>query len=655
MIAKIIPFTRLPHFIISRGQKREISFFDYKVPKELEGKIKFGQIVEIYFRDKKIQGLIVGLKKTSSEKKLKEIKKIIFEESLITGEQFKLIKWLASYYFASLPTILKTSLPKVIKLKKSSISVFRNRDIYQPKIFESQPLKVSQKFIPTLKKIVNIFEKTKRKKFLLYWDEPIKKMAFYYAVIKKTLEKNQKILILVPEIDQINFILKYLYNLTDEIAILHSKLKKSELWFNWQKILDGEMKIIIGTRMAVFAPIKNLGLIILEDEENNLYHSEQFPYYDARTIAWKMTKLSRARLIFSSQAPRVETYWYTFGQKKFLPFDLRKEEKTRFKLIDMVEEMRKGNFSPLSDDLKEAIINAIKKGKKIILYLKRKGFATFNFCQDCGYLFSCPRCDLPLTAHKKNKIYYLYCHHCGYEEELPLKCPACQGVEIKMKGLGIQKIGEILTERDEIFKKKVVLIDESTKKEIEKGDIIVTTIPFWRNYNEKLTNNFELIGLINADVMLNQPDFRSFEKTFQELVAISNWSKFLKINLIIQTWSKDNYAIQSALNNDFKNFYWPEIETRKEFSYPPFRKFFKLTIQEKNWKKINKIAQEFEKKINLIRNKNIKIFPYHLPPRRKIVFEKSYLIKIKDTHPLSPLPDEIKKIFPENSFLEPVG
>ncbi len=640
MIAKVIPLTRLPYFVISRGIKREISFFDYKVPKELEKKINFGQLVKIYFRNKKISGLVVGLKKTSKERKLKSIEKIIFDQPIIFKNYLKMIKWLSSFYFASPSTILKTSLPEVTK-KSAVVNVE----------LSTQELKISKNFLPQLKKMINIFNYSKRKKFLLIWQNYFEKFALYYFLIKKTLEKKQKVLILLPEIDQIELFLKYFKNLTDEISILHSNLKKSEIWTNWQKILNGKAELIIGTRMAIFAPIENLGLIILEDEENDLYRSEQFPYYDARTIAWKLTKLSKTKLIFSSQAPRVETYWYTFSQKKFLPFDLKKEKKMKIvKLIDMKEEMRKGNFSPLSDDLKETIFNTIKKKKKVILYLKRKGYTTFNFCQDCGYLFSCPRCDLPLIAHKKNKIYYLICHHCGYEEELPLKCPFCQGTEIKMKGLAIQKIEEILAPFANVER-----IDSTSKDKSFDKEIIITTLPFWRNFNEDWIRDIGLIGIVNADVLLNQPDFHSTEKTFQEIVAIINWVNHFNIPLIIQTWSKENYAIENAYLFNFKNFYQQELEIRRDFSYPPFTRIFRLTIQEKKWEKLKKISQNFEKNIQSLRNKNFKIFPYSLPPRRKKIFEISFLIKIKNLYSLAPLPNEIKKILPQNSFLEAIG
>jgi len=631
MIAKVVPFVRLPYFSPDK-KKREISFFDYKIPKDLEKKIDFGQLVKIPFKNKIVFGLIIGLKKTSKKKKLKEIKEIVFEKKLITKEQFKLIKWLSSFYLSSLPTLLKTSLPKLIK--KPNETSF---------IFEKEKLKIPKSFINDLKRIVDLFTKSKRKKFLLLWNDFIRKTAVYYMLIKKTLEKNKKVLILVPEIDQIQFFLKYLSNLTEKIAILHSKLKSSEIWSIWKKFLENEIDIVIGTRMSIFLPFKNFELIIIEDEENDLYKSKLFPYYDARTIAWKISKISKTKVIFSSSAPRVETFYYTFYQKKFFPIDIRRDLYGKIFLIDMKEEIRKGNFSPLSELFEELISKVIENNKTVILYLKRKGFSTFNFCFDCGKVFFCPRCNIPLRTHKENNLYWLTCYHCGYLEELPLKCPNCGGTEIKMKGIAIQKVKEYL-EQNEIFKNK-----------IKEGKIIITTSKIWESNDKNFIENIGLVGVVNADVILNQPDFLSFEKTFQELKKISNWSKIFKIPLVIQTWSKENYAIYNAIIDDLSEFYRQEISLRQEFLYPPFRKFFKLTIQEKNWKKLDKVAQEFEKKINLIRNKNIKIFPYYLPPRRKIVLEKSYLIKIKDTHPLSPLPNEVKKILPQNSFLEPIG
>lgn len=642
MIAKVVPFIRLP-YSLSYKQKREISFFDYRIPKELEKEIKIGQLVEIYFKNKKVIGLIIGLKKTSKEKKLKEIERIIFKENLINKDQLKLLRWLSSFYLASFSTILKTSLPQPVK-NKTRLKIHNHEKQHEI------DLKISKKFLPDLKKMINIFTYSKRKKFLVFWQNPFEKIALYYFLIKKTLDKKQKILILLPEMDQIENLLKYLNKISNKISVLHSKLKKSEIWLNWQKILNNEIDIVIGTRMAIFAPIKNLGLIIVEDEESDLHHSKQFPYYDTRLIAWKLTKINKTKLIFSSQAPKTETYWYTFNQNKFLPLDLRKTKQTKLRIVDMKEEMRKGNFSPLSDDLKEAIIDNLKRKKRVILYLKRKGFATFNFCQDCGYLFSCFRCNLPLTAHKKNKIYYLLCHHCGYEQELPLKCPVCQGVEIKMKGLAIQKIEEILSSIGQVKS-----IENTTKDRSLDKEIIVTTLPFWQDYNKNWTENVGLVGMINADILLNHPDFRSSEKTFQEIVSIINWTNYFKIPLIIQTWSKDNTAIENAYLLNFKNFYQQELEIRREFFYPPFVRLFKLIIQEKNKEKLQKISCQFKKEFERIQNKNIKIFPLIIPPKRKKIFETNFLIKIKNSHPLSPLANEIKKILPLNSFLDPLS
>jgi primosomal protein N' (replication factor Y) (superfamily II helicase) len=649
MIAKVIPLIRLPIFLSNGKEKKDFSFFDYLVSKELESEIKFGQIVIVPFRKQKIRGLVVGFKKISKEKNLKEIKKIFFQQSLINEEQLAVIKWLSSFYSASCSTIAKTILPKIITKKNINLSFFEKT------IDEKVDLKISKDFVNQARKIINLVNYSKRKKFLLLWQSINQKIALYYFLVKKLLVLKQRILIVVPTLEEAIFIFKHLKKITSNIIIFHSEFSQQEIWQKWQAVINDTADIVITTRLGIFAPIKNLGLIILDNEENNLYKSEQFPYYDARKIVWKISKIDKPRIIFTSQAPRAETYYFTFEQNKFLPLNLRKEEiKKNLVLVDMDREMKKGNFSMISDSLEDSLLEAVKSGKKVLLYLKRKGYATFIFCEDCGRIFNCPHCNLPLKTHKKNNILWLYCHHCSYHEEIPLKCPSCGGTEIKIKGTGIQKISELLGQKYEILKNKISIVDEKTKDgSFPNNQIIITTLPFWRNFDQSNFNNLAFVGLINADIMLSRPDYRSFEETFQELMAIKNWTSFFHHKLIVQTWSKENYAVSDAVTNAFDDFYWRELKTRKEFSYPPFKRVMRLTIQDRNWQRLNTIAENFERDFSKLESKNIKLSPYFAPPRRKMMFEKNYLIKIKNLHPVAPLPDEIKKILPQNSYLDP--
>lgn len=649
MIAKVIPIIRLPYFLFLGKEKKDFSFFDYHVPVELESQIKFGQIVNIPFRHKKIKGLVIGFKKSSKEKNIKEVKKIVLTESLITVDQLAIIKWLSSFYFASCSTIVKTILPRIISKKNDNISFFEKT------IDQVGDLKIAKDFINQARKIINLVNYSKRKKFLLLWQSINQKIALYYFLVKKILGLKQRILIVVPTLEEAIFIFKNLKKVTSKIVILHSEFSHQEIWQKWQMVMNDQIEIVITTRLGIFIPLKNLGLIILENEENSLYKSEQFPYYDARKIIWKISKIDKPRIIFSAQAPRVETYYHTFEQNKFLPLNLRKNTLDRnLVLVDMNQEIKKGNFSILSDYLEDSLLAAIKNGKKVLLYLKRKGYATYIFCQDCGRIFNCPHCNLALKTHKKNSSFWLYCHHCGYEEEVPLKCPSCGGTEIKIKGTGIQKISELLNQKFEGLKNKISIIDEQSKNDkTEYSQIVITTLPFWRNFDQINFKNYDFVGLINVDVLLSRPDYHSFEETFQELINIRNWTSFFQTKLIVQTWSKENYAVSDALSNNFDDFYWRELKARKEFSYPPFKRMLRLTIQERNWQKLNNLTEKLEKDFAQLDNKNIKLSSYFAPPRRKGMFEKNYLIKAKNLHPVAPLPEEIKNILPTNSFLDP--
>jgi|GEM_PF-6826679 len=650
MIAKVVPFTRLPYFGVNLDKKKENAFFDYLVPDQLQDKIKFGQLVQVPFRNQNIQGLVVGFKKTSRGRKLREIIKIFTEECLINKEQLVLFKWLSSFYLASLSTIFKTTIPKPTKSKNINLIKTNDQGIKQTRA----ELKIAKKSLPKIKKMLNFVRYSQRKKFLLIWQNLDEKIAFYYFLIKKIVNNGKKVLIILPDLVESKSLLPHLNKISKKIAILHSGLKKSEIWKNWLIINHDKADIIIGTRMAAFVPIKNLELIILDNEENDLHHSEQFPYYDSRIIAWKINKSQRVKLIFASVAPLVKDYYYAINQNKFLPLELINEKKNKETIwVDMDKEIRKGNFSPLSDKLEDELLKNIKLNKTVILYLKRKGYANFVFCQDCGRIFNCPRCDLALKTYKKNGTFWLSCHHCGYQEEIPLRCPSCGGAEIKIKGMAIERIAELLLQKNNIFQNKIKIISENDQSNFKDGDIIITTMPFWRDYTEKWSKNIGFVGIVNADTMLTQPNFQAFEKTFQELMLINHWSNFFNLPLVVQTWSINNYAIQDAINGNFKNFYSQEINTRKEFGYPPFRNFIKLTIQNKNYSKLKIVSENFEKEIENIENKNIKIMPYFSPTKRKKIFTKNYLIKIKNSHPLNPLPESIKKIIPANSYLDP--
>lgn len=418
--------------------------------------------------------------------------------------------------------------------------------------------------------------------YLLYGITGSGKTEIYLQLIKRELEKGKTAIVLVPEISLTPQTIDRFTSRfgKEKIAVLHSKLSNGERFDQWNKIKEGKAQIVIGARSAIFAPLKELGIIIIDEEHDSSYQSESTPQYDALEIARKIVDEENIKLVLGSATPDTRTYKNALEGKISLIELTKRANNARLpevEIIDLRDELANGNHNMISTKLKNEIQKNIESKNQTILFLNRRGFSNFIMCKTCGNVIKCKRCDISMTYHKdENK---LKCHYCGLEEQVPNKCPNCGSKELKYSGSGTQKLEEevhklfptastIRMDIDTVTKKHSHE-DILTKFKEDKIDILIGTQMIVKGHDfPKVT----LVGVISADNALNIGDYRASEITFQVLTQVAGRAGRGEQNgkVIIQTYNPDHYAIECAKEQDFKKFYQIESKIRKTLKYPPF-------------------------------------------------------------------------------------
>ena len=401
-------------------------------------------------------------------------------------------------------------------------------------------------------------------------------------MIQKVLDEKKTAIVLVPEISLTpqmldRFIARFG---VDEIAVLHSKLSIGERHDEWEKIKEGKAKILIGARSAIFAPIKNIGIIIIDEEHDSSYKSESTPKYNAKEIAKKIAKENKCPLVLGSATPDLVTFYNTQnGKIQLLILKKRANLSSlpKIQIIDLKQELANGNRSMLSMELYQSIENNLKDKKQTILFLNRRGYSTFIMCRNCGYTAKCKNCNISLTYHSYEKK--LKCHYCGYEEKIVTICPNCKSDKIRYFGTGTQKLEQEINKQfinattvrmdvDTVTKKNSheKILNEFREKNI---DILIGTQMVVKGHHFP---NVTLVGVIAADSSLNIDDYRANEKTFQILTQVAGRAgrDNLQGKVIIQSYNPENFAIQCSQKQNYEMFYDTEIELRKQLKYPPF-------------------------------------------------------------------------------------
>ena len=504
--------------------------------------------------------------------------------------------------------------------KKGYIEIIEEKVERDPfatkKIKPTKNLKLTSEQKDAFDKINYKIQNNEYRQFLLYGVTGSGKTEVYLQLIGEVLKKNKTSIILVPEISLTpqmvdRFIARFG---DDKIAVLHSKLSIGERYDQWNKIKNGKCKIVIGARSAIFAPIQNLGLIIIDEEHDSSYKSETNPRYNAKEIAGYMAKQNSIPLVLGSATPDICTYYKTEnGQIELLKLTKRANESNlpEVEIIDLKQELANGNRSILSIKLYSEIEENLRDKKQTILFLNRRGYSTFVMCRDCGYVVKCKNCNITMTYHSNNNK--LKCHYCGHEQKNVGKCPECNSKNIKYFGTGTQRLEQEINKIFPYAKTIRMDVDTVTKKnsheEIlnkfknENIDILIGTQMVVKGHHFP---NVTLVGVIAADSSLYIEDFRANERTFQILTQVAGRAgrENLPGKVIIQTYNPDNFAIECSKKQDYNIFYETEIELRKQLKYPPFCDIISIGLTDIDENVIRNISNKIYENIKYLIEKN---------------------------------------------------
>lgn len=617
--------------------------FTYKVPEEFNNEIKIGQIVKVPFGkgNKTSEGFILNLKNDDNIKfKTKNIAAILVKDPVIDEDDINLIEFLREKtlckYIDAFRLLIPVGIMKGAKAKKKKVIVLKNEDLsniknpdgYKKiveffktnsgkytkselindhsisqyklnKLIENEVLSIEEESVfryndrvynkdsaKTLtieqENIIREYINSDDTMFLLKGVTGSGKTEVYMKLVERVLLEGKSAIILVPEIALTpQMIERFKGRFGVNVALFHSKLSDGERFDEWFRVKEGKAKVIVGARSAIFLPAKNLGLIIIDEEHENTYKSEQNPKYQTKEVAEYLSELKGCKVILGSATPSIETYYRALtGEIKLLELNSRVDNKPMppMKVIDMRNELKGGNKSLFSRELFIAIQERLKRKEQIILFLNRRGFSTFVSCRSCGYVFKCDECDISMTYHKNG---LLICHYCGKTKREPRECPKCHSKYVKFFGAGTQRVEE---EVKKYFNNvRILRMDVDTTRDKHsyeriyntfkngEADILIGTQMVSKGLDFK---NVTLVGILAADMSINIPDYRAAERTFQIITQVAGRAGRgdKQGEVLIQTYTPQHYSLQYAVNYDYEGFYEKEFTVRAMMKYPPFGK-----------------------------------------------------------------------------------
>lgn len=653
-----------------------VKTFSYIIPDEMKEIIQIGQAVLVPFgRQGLINAFIVGFSDYLPEGiRAKKINQILDETPLFSIKYLKLLEWVANYYCTDFVTVLNAAIPmKLIeKNSKTEQSVELINDNFegltkrQKEVLELLKLEGKSPLIEfeekakttraTMKKLeeagfvkINleyvyrnpltifkdveveplyelssdqqaVYEGIKSKlrspnPILLHGVTASGKTEVYFKLIKDVLDAGKNVLFMAPEIALASQLTKRLarkFGIKD-VAIWHSSISEGEKYDVWQRLYNNEIRILAGARSAVFAPLQNIGLIIIDEEHEGAYkQTNPAPRYDARVVARRLAQFHQAPLLLGSATPDVSTYYFAQNNnnvfqmlKRFNNAPLAKPE-----VINMQEYGKAAYRSIISKPLQTEIKEAVENGKQVILLMNRRGFSTYTQCKACGTVVECPDCSIPMVWHADSKK--LKCHYCSKEMSFPDFCPQCGSDALSNSGSGTQKIEILVKELFPDYRVERIDSDILTKKnahiellsKFQKGeiDILVGTQMIAKGLDNP---NVTLVGVISADTGFSVPDFRASERGFQLLTQVAGRAGRgeYKGKVLFQTYNPDYYAFQTAKSQNYDKFFETEIKARQEFDYPPFSQIIRLILSSQNNFRAEKSAMEIAMRLTTMTEK----------------------------------------------------
>ncbi len=589
--------------------------FSYLIPEVLQGQVKIGQPVSLPFGTRKVQGWVVGFSNYLEEGiKAKYVEEILETEPLFSLEYLKMLEFVANYYFCDLQTVLKTAIPK--KFFEKNLKKYRKPRIAN-KALEETTRRVEHTLTPKQQGVLDEINKIKPKNALIRGITGSGKTEIYFSLIEQTIDKGKNVLFLAPEIALVSQLTMRTIERfgAKQVGIWHSSITEAEKFSVWQRLKNNEIKILFGARSSVFAPIKDLGLIVIDEQHDTAYKQTMpAPRYSAKLIAEKLGELYGASIVQGSATPDVSDYYIAQNSNSLFELDSRynSAQLPKVTVIDMKTERFEGNLGIFSRHLIQSIEKTIEAGKQVILLINRRGFSSYSQCMSCGEVIECDRCAIPLIYHSQTSSHK--CHYCNFEIHNKNTCPKCGDEALENFGTGVQRVEQIAKE---LFKNKVSplqkdatiarLDSDSLNKKNEhveilrdfqdgKIDILIGTQMIAKGLDNP---NVELVGVINADLSFNLPDYRSSERGFSLLTQVAGRSgRGGNLGRVIfQTYNAENTFLTHASEQNYQKFYNDEIEMREMLDYPPFSKIIRIILHSDNSFRAEKSALEISKRL----------------------------------------------------------
>ena len=597
-----------------------LSSLTYAEPEFLQNQIQPGQLVVVPLGKRKVEGLILKQVENLEDSKfqIKEIEAKVEIYEPISKEMIQWLEWLSDYYCHPVGQVTKLVFPPLKpKTRKSKIE--------KPPVVNAQSFRSPPQLTLEQKKCVDGIS-AKINQFsvhLLFGVTGSGKTEVYLRLLDEVLKSGKTGLMLVPEIALTPQLTdRFSSRFGDQIAVLHSQLTERDKTNQWWEIVQGKKKVLIGARSALFCPMPNLGMIVVDEEHENSFKQDEKLKYNGRDAAIMLGKILNIPVVLGSATPSLES-WKNALEKKYDLHQMQERVENRslptvtvvdLKNIEIAEEQKKLNIPNwLSPLLFEKIQNTLEKKEQVALFLNRRGLAHIVLCPDCGFVKECPNCDISLTLHHQT---HMICHYCDYTETFKSKCPDCATGELTPVGLGTEKIENEIqklfptaivarADRDEITNREE-LEDMIRQMENHEIDILVGTQMIAKGLDfPKLT----LVGLVLADVSFNLPDFRASEKSFQLMTQVSGRSgRHIRAGespgeVVIQTYNPDHVSIEFAKTAQFAGFAEQELQARQALMYPPYGKLISVRIQSIDQRKAEQTAQLFAERGHHLKTK----------------------------------------------------
>jgi len=628
--------------------------YDYEVPQELVSKIQVGVRVKIPLRSRTMIGVVVNVIEGEEFKGIRPIQQVLDEAPVVREHDLELSKWISDSYYCSWGEAVNQILPRTLLSKDLTVKdllkrykILDGEEIGSPEV--NQP---SYSMTEEQQVAYDAIISDDSNSYLLHGITGSGKTEVYLRLIENTLKQNKTSICLFPEIalsEQIKH--QFIERFGDDLEILHSRLTPVEQLKAWLRIKSGLVKIVLGPRSALYAPFDNLGLIIMDEEQEFTYKQDQVPRYQTREVAKKLASLYSAKFVMGTATPSLETR-YDCSNNKVDRLVLSKRVVDRslpsVEIVDLSEEFeRKRKPIVFSDRLKEEINKNIENNQGSLIFLNRRGFSTFVHCLSCGEILTCGDCEVSLTFHMGRGE--LICHYCEYSSKVVLNCPDCNKPTLKYGGMGTEKLesecakifptAKIARVDSDIARKKGQVTKILNDFKLGKIDILIGTQMIAKGFDFPQVT---LVGVILADVGLSLPDFRSNEKTFQLLTQVAGRAGRGDIpgRVIIQSYLPAHHVLQSAITQDYEAFYEIEIEKRRELNYPPFAYLANIIFRAKTEKKLFDFSQELKNAIEKNRTESdiIIIGPAPLPIYKLRGYYRWHLmLKADSTQKIIPL------------------